>query len=75
MILFQTKNKKYLQNTLTNIQILSGDEAGVICYLPTYSEENFSMQIHEMNFIAALLVIVIDAINDLALGIKDSATI
>lgn len=46
-----------------------------ICYLPTNGEENFSSQIHEMNFIAAFLAVVINAINNLTLGIEDSATI
>lgn len=45
------------------------------CYLFTYGIKKFPLEIHEMDFIAALFVIVVNSVNNLTIGIIDGATI
>lgn len=43
-------------------------------YLSQYGKEDFALDIHKINFITTLAVVVINTIHDLTISIKDSAT-
>ena len=47
----------------------------IYTYLSSDGEENFALKIHEIDFVATLLVIVIHTINDFAIRIEDRAAI
>lgn len=56
------------------MEIKSADSL-IYTYLPSDREEDFALKVHEIDFVASNFLVVIDAINDLTIRIKNRAAI